>query len=59
MSEEKKKEKNEKMISVDKKSAENVKMKKIIEKFSKKKENSDTMMFEIVGVKNSNARIFM
>ena len=59
MNEEKKKKKNEKMINVDEKSTENVKMKKIIkEKFSKK-ENSDTMMFEIVDVKNSNAVIFM
>ena len=48
------------MISVDEKSAENVKMKIIIKKkFSKKKKNLDTMMFEIVDVKNSNAVIFM
>ena len=47
------------MISVDEKSTENVKIEKIVkEKFSKK-ENLDTMMFEIVDVKNSNAVIFM
>ena len=60
MSEEKKEKKNEKMINVDEEPAENVKMKEIIKKkFSKEKENSDTMMFEIVDVKNSNAVIFM
>ena len=60
MSEKKKEKKNEKMISVDKESAKNVKMKRIMkEKFSKKKENFDTMMFEIVDVKNPNAVIFM
>ena len=60
MSEEKKEEKNKKMISVDEKPTKNVKMKKIVkEKFSKKKENLDTMMFEVVDVKNSNAVIFM
>ena len=46
------------MISADEEPAENVKMKRIIKKFSEKK-NSDTMMFEIVDVKNSNARIFI
>ena len=60
MSEEKKEEKNEKMINVGEKSTKNVKMKKIVKKeFLKKKENLDTMMFEIVDVKNSNAIIFM
>ena len=60
MNEKKKKEKNKNMINAGEKSAENVRMKKIIKKkFSKEKENSDTMMFEIVNVKNSNARIFM
>ena len=60
MSEEKEKEKNEKMISAGEKSAENVKMKEIVKKkFSKEKENSDTIMFKIVDVKNSNAVIFM
>ena len=59
MNEEKKK-KNEKMINVDEKSTKNVKMKKIIKKkFSKKKENFDTMMFKVVDVENSNAVIFM
>ena len=59
MNEEKKK-KNEKMISADEKPTENVKMKKIVkEKFSKKKKNFDTMMSEIVDVKNSNVMIFM
>ena len=48
------------MINVDEEPTENVKMKKIVEKkFLKKKENSDTMMFEIVDVKNLNAEIFM
>ena len=48
------------MISADEKSAENVKMEKIVKKkFSKKKENFDTMMFEIVDVKNSNTMIFI
>ena len=60
MSEEKKEKKNEKMINVGEKSTKNVKMKKIMKKtFSKKKENFNTMMFEIVDVKNSNAEIFM
>ena len=48
------------MINVDEKSAENVKMKKIIKKkFSEEKKNLDTIMFEIVDVKNSNAMIFI
>ena len=48
------------MISAGEKSAENVKIKKIVKKkFSKKKENLDTIMFEIVDVKNSNAVIFI
>ena len=52
--------KEKKMITVDEKSAENVKMKRIVkEKFSKKEKNFDTMMFEVVDVKNSNAMIFM
>ena len=60
MSKEKKEKKNEKMINVDEESAKDVKMKRIIKKkFSKKKENFDTMMFEIADVKNSNAMIFM
>ena len=60
MSEEKKKKKNVKMISVGEESAKNVKMKKIVkEKFLKEEENLDTMMFEIADVKNSNAVIFM
>ena len=60
MNEEKKEKKNEKMISVDEKLTENVKMKKTVKKkFSKKKENFNTMMFEIVDVKNSNAEIFI
>ena len=47
------------MINVDEKSTEDVKMKKIVkEKFSKKK-NLDTMMFEIVDVKDPNVVIFM
>ena len=59
MSEEEKKKKNEKMISVDEKSAEDVKMKKIVKEKFLKKENFNTMMFEIVDVKNSNVMIFM
>ena len=60
MNEKRKEKKNEKMINVDEKSTENVKMKKIVkEKFSKKKENLDTMMFEVADVKNPNAVIFM
>ena len=60
MNEEKEEKKNEKMINVDEKPTEDVKMKKIVkEKFSKKKKNFDTMMFEIVDVENSNAVIFM
>ena len=60
MNEEKKKKKNEKMISVDEKPTKNVKMKKIVKKrFSKKEKNLDTIMFEIVDVKNSNAVILM
>ena len=47
------------MINVDEKLTKNVKMKKIVEKrFSKKKKNSDTMMLEIVNMKNSNAKSF-
>ena len=60
MSEEEKKEKNEKIISVGEKSTRNVEMKKIMKKkFSKKKKNLDTIMFEIVDVKDSNAETFM
>ena len=60
MNEEKKKKKNEKMINVGEESTKNVKMKKIVkEKFSKEKKNLDTMMSEIVDVKNSNAVTFM
>ena len=48
------------MINVDEKSTKNVKMKKIVEKkILKKKENFDTMMFDVVDVKNSNAKIFI
>ena len=59
MSEEKKKKKNEKMINAGEKSAENVKMKRIVKKEFSKKENFDTMMFEIVDVKDSDAVILM
>ena len=60
MSEEKEKEKNEKTINTSEKSAKNVKMKRIVKKkFLKKETNFDTMMFEIVDVKNSNAEIFI
>ena len=38
----------------------NVKMRKIVKKrFLKKKENSDTMIFDVVDVKNSNVMTFM
>ena len=56
----KKKEKNKKMISVGEKLTMNVKMKKVVKKkFSKKKEEFDTIMFEVVDVKDSNGKIFM
>ena len=48
------------MINIDEKLAKNVKMKEIVKKkFLKKKENFDTMIFDVVDVKNSNAIIFM
>ena len=48
------------MINVGEESAKNMKMKKIIKKkFLKKKENFDIIMFGVVGVKDSNAMIFM
>ena len=48
------------MINFDEKLAKNVKMKKTVKKkLSKKKENLDTMMFEVVNVKNSNAETFI
>ena len=59
MSEEKKKEKDEKMISAGEEPTEDVKMEEIVKKKFSKKENLDTMMFEIVDVKNSNAVTFM
>ena len=59
MSEEEKEKKNEKMINVGEKSAKNVKMKKIVKKKFSKKENLDTIMFEVADVKNSNAVIFI
>ena len=56
----KRKKKNEEMINADEKSTEDVKMKRIVKKkFSKEKKDLDTMMFEIVDVKNSNAMIFI
>ena len=60
MNERKKEKKDKKMISVGEKSAKNVKIKEIIEKkILKKKENSDTIMFGVVDVKNLNTMIFM
>ena len=60
MNEKKKEKKNEKIINVDEKSTKNVKIKEIVEKRSlKKKENFDTIMFNVVNVKNSNAVIFI
>ena len=56
----KKKKQNEKVINVDEKLTKDIKIKKIVErKFLKKKENFDTMMFDVVDVKNSNAMIFV
>ena len=56
----KKEKKNKKMISVGEKSTKDIKIKKTVEKkFLKKKKNSDTMMFNVVGVKNSNTVIFI
>ena len=57
MSEKEKKEKNEEIINVGEKSAEDVK--RIIKKKFSKKENLDTIIFGVVDVKNSNAVIFM
>ena len=59
MNEKKKEKKNEEMISVGEESTENVKMKRIVKKKFSKKKNLDTMIFEVVDVKNSNAVIFM
>ena len=60
MNEKEKEKKNEKMINVGEESTKNVKMKRVVkEKFSKKEENFDTMMFEVVDVKDSNVMIFM
>ena len=48
------------MINVNKKSIKNVKMKEIVEKrFLEKKKNFDTMIFDAVIVKNSNANFFI
>ena len=47
-------------MSEEKKEEENEKMEEIVkEKFSEKEKNLDTMMFEVVDVKNSNAVTFM
>ena len=55
-----KKIKNEKMINVDEEPTKNIKMKNIIKKnFSKRKMNSNTIIFENVYIKNLNARTFM
>ena len=60
MNEKKKEKENKKMINVGEKPTKNVKMKRIMkEKFSKEKKNFDTIMFEIVDVKNPNAVILM
>ena len=59
MSEKKKEKENEKMISVGEEPAEDVKMKRIMKKKFSKKKDFDTMMFETVDVKDSNAMIFM
>ena len=49
-----------KMININEKSTKNIKIKKIIEeKVSKKKMNSNTIMFENVNVKNPNTRTFI
>ena len=60
MNKKKKEKKNKKIININEKSTKNVKIKEIVKKkFSKKEKNFDTMMFEVVDVKNSNAKIFM
>ena len=60
MSEEKEKKNNKKMINVGEKPAKDVKIKKVVKKkFSEEEEDFDTIMFEVVDVKNSNAVIFM
>ena len=60
MNKKKNEKKNEKMINVGEKSTENVKIKKVVEKrFSKEKEKSDIIMFEVIDVKDLNAEIFM
>ena len=59
MSEEKEKEKNEEMISAGEEPAKDVEMKEVIKKKFSKEENFDTMMFEVVGVKDSDAMILM
>ena len=59
MSEEEKEKKNEEMINVGEKPTEDVKMKKIVKKKFSKEENLDTIMFEIVDVKNSDAVTLM
>ena len=59
MSEEKKEEKNEKMINAGEEPAEDVKMKKIVKKKFSKEKDLDTMMSGIVDVKNPNAVILM
>ena len=48
------------MINVDKKSTKNVKMKRIVKKkFLKEKKNFNTMMFDVIDVKNSNIMILI
>ena len=53
------KKEKKKIINVDEKSTKNVKMKKVVKKkFLKEKRNPDTIMFDVVNVKNSNTEIF-
>ena len=60
MSEGKEEKKNVKMISAGEEPTEDVKMKKVVkEKFSKKEEDLDTMMFETVNVKDPNTVTLM
>ena len=59
MNKKKEEEKNEKMINVGEEPAEDVKMKRIVKKKFSKKKNLDTIMFEIVDVKDSNAVTFI
>ena len=56
----KRRRKNKKIVNIDEQSTKNVKIKKIIEKkFSKKKINSDMIMFEDINVRKLNVQTFI